>query len=424
MVAARIRATLTRRLSLRVLAVLVIVEPLRALARYKVRSGLSALGILIGVAAVVMVVAIGESGSARAEEQLQALGDNVIWIEAGSRTVTGVRVGSHVATTLTLADLAAIRREIPLVGRASPNIDGSVQVAFGSQNWNTHYRGVWPDYLTVKGWKIEEGDAFGVEDDEAAANICLIGRTVREKIFGSGNAVGEIIRIRSQLFRVVGVLAPKGQSGSGQDQDDTLILPYETARERLNGKGFTWLDDILCSAISREAVAPAIDQVISLLRQRHHIEPDADDDFNIRRPEEVIKAQVEASHSMSLLLTSVAAISLLVGGIGIMNMMLATVAQRTREIGLRLAVGSKRSMIRLQFLGEALVLSLLGGGLGGVVGVGGTYAIAEGLGWPVILPAYAVPVAISFSVIVGIFFGLYPAWRAARLDPIDALRHE
>ncbi len=399
-------------------------EAIRALSKNKTRSALSAIGITIGIAAVVCVVAIGTAGSQRAEQQLQNLGDNLVWIEAGSRNVNGVRSGSHGMTSLTMEDAEAILHEVPFIKSISPNVDGTLLIASGKLNWTTHYRGVTPEFLGIRRWGLTEGEPFTSEDVRHVANVILLGQTVRQQLFGSSDAVGREARINKQIYRVIGVLAPKGQSATGQDQDDTIIMPYTTVQKRLRGKGFSWLDDIMCSAESLGAVKPAVDRINELLRERHHIRPGNDNDFNIRRPEDVIKAQIAANHTLALFLTSVASISLLVGGIGIMNVMLVAVTERTREIGLRMAVGAKTSAIQIQFLGEAVILSLFGGILGAFVGVAGSFIMGYVLGWPVSIPLKAIIVAPTFAITVGIFFGFYPAWKATQLDPITALRRE
>lgn len=399
-------------------------EALRALSRNKLRSALSIIGITVGIAAVVCVVAIGAAGSQRAEQQLQSLGDNLVWIEAGSRNVNGVRSGTHGMTSLTMEDAGAILHDVPFIKSISPNVDGSVLVVWGDRNWTTHYRGVTPDFLDIRRWELAEGDLFTSSDVKRASDVCLIGQTVRQELFGAEEAVDRKVRINKQLFRVVGVLAAKGQSTTGQDQDDTIMMPYTTVQKKLRGAGFTWLDDIMCSAKSRAAIEPAIDDIATLLRERHHIRQDQGDDFNVRHPDEVIKAQIAANRTLAFFLISVASISLLVGGIGIMNVMLVSVTERTKEIGLRLAIGATTTAIQIQFLGEAVILSMLGGLLGIFVGVAGTFIMGYTLGWLVSIPTEAVIIAPIFALVVGIFFGFYPAWKATQLDPIAALRHE
>jgi putative ABC transport system permease protein len=399
-------------------------EAARGLFRHTLRSGLTALGITVGIAAVVLVVAIGQSGKERAEEALQSLGDNLVWVEAGSRNVAGVRTGSHGTTSLTIEDAEAIRREVPLIGHLAPQIDGTIHAIHGARDWTTRFRGESPDYLAVKRWKVSKGASFTDQDVEQSASKVLIGQTVREQLFGTEDPLGASFRAGGQLFEVIGVLAPKGQSADGRDQDDWILLPYTTAHNKLRGKGPMWLDDILCSAVSRAAVNPAIDQIVALIRQRHHIGVDDEDDFNIRRPDEVIKAETEASDTLATLLLCVALISLLVGGIGIMNVMLASVTQRTREIGIRLAVGATSFAVQLQFLGEAVMLGLVGGLSGILVSLAGASGAARALEWPISISFRAVAVAALSAIGVGLCSGFYPAWCAARLDPIEALRHE
>ena len=326
--------------------------------------------------------------------------------------------------TLTVGDAEAIRREVPLIARVSPQVDGNVQVIWGNRNWGTHYRGETPEYLAIKRWPVAAGIAFSQDDVDHAAAKVLLGETVRQQLFGAANPAGEIVRIQGQLFEVAGVLAPRGQNGDGRDQDDWILLPYTAAQRRFRPRFQSWLDDILCSAVSPQAVEPAIRQVRSLLRQRHRIREGEDEDFNIRRPDELLKAQVEASDTLANLLLSVAAVSLLVGGIGIMNVMLASVAQRTREIGLRMAVGARESAIRVQFLGEAVVLSLIGGVFGVGLSFVGSTAFERTLGWPIAIPPSSLLAAVASAVTVGVVFGTYPALRASRLDPIEALHHE
>jgi putative ABC transport system permease protein len=397
-------------------------EAFRALSRNKMRSTLSAIGIAVGIAAVVCVVALGTAGSQQAELQLQNLGDNLVWVEAGSRNVNGVRSGSHGMTSLTMGDVEAIRNDVPLIKSVSPNVDGTIGVIAGNRNWTTHYRGVTPNYLEIRRWEIAEGASFTDADVTRSANVCMIGKIVCDQLFGEDEAVGRDIRMNNRIFRVVGVLAPKGQSSSGQDQDDTIILPYTTVQNKLKGQGFTWLDDIMCSAVSMSDSEPAIDRINALLRQRHHLQPDQPDDFNIRHPEDVIKAMIAAKRTFSLFLISVACIALVVGGIGIMNVMLVSVTERTREIGIRLAVGATAKDIHLQFLAESIMLGMFGGLLGVFVGVGGSFVIGYVFKWPMSIPVQALVIAPLFSIGVGISSGFYPAWKASQLDPITALR--
>jgi putative ABC transport system permease protein len=395
---------------------------LLALLRNKTRSLLTVLGITIGIAAVICVVAVGEAGQAQVEQQLNNLGDNFVWIEAGGRAVNGVRTGSHAAPTLTLDDAWAIQRQIPLIKAVSPNVDGSLQVIYGNQNWFTGYRGVSPEYFDIKRWVVDQGAAFTHDDVENAADVCAIGRTVREQLFGAEDPIGKVIRVNGLPVKVVATLMPKGLSMSGQDQDDTILMPYTVVQKKI--KGVTWLDDILCSAVSQDAVKLAGQEAAVLLRDRHHLRPEVPDDFNIRNPEDVIQAQLAASRTLAILLITIASISLLVGGIGIMNVMLVSVTERTREIGVRVAVGATEAAIQLQFLGESVMLSLVGGVAGVLLGIAGTIVAGRALDWPMKLSPQAVAVAAVFSVAVGVFFGYYPARKASLLDPIEALRTE
>jgi putative ABC transport system permease protein len=393
-----------------------------SLLRNKTRSLLTVLGITIGIAAVICVVAVGEAGQAQVEQQMSNLGDNFVWIEEGGRAVNGVSTGSHGEHTLTLGDVAAIKKQVPLIKAVSPNVDGSVQVIYGNQNWFTRYRGVSPEYFDIKRWSIDQGAAFTEADVENAANVCAIGRTVRNQLFGAQNPIGRVIRLKDLPCKVVATLQPKGLSLSGQDQDDTILMPYTVVQKKI--KGNAWIDDILCSAVSQDVVKLAGQEAGELLRDRHHLRLDAPDDFNIRNPEDVIQAQLAASRTLTILLVTIASISLLVGGIGIMNVMLVSVTERTREIGVRVAVGATEGAIRLQFLGESVMLSLVGGAVGVLLGIVGTYIAGKALDWPMKLSPQAVIVAGVFSIAVGVFFGYYPARKASLLDPIEALRSE
>jgi len=394
----------------------------RALLANKMRSILTVLGITIGIAAVICVVAIGKAGQAQVERQLNNLGDNFVWIEAGGRAVNGVRTGTHGTKTLVLGDASAIKNQIPLIKSVSPNVDGSIQIIYANQNWYTGYRGVSPEYFDIKRWFVDQGAFFGQDDVDRAADVCVIGRTVRDQLFGSDDPIGAVVRVRGLPCRVVATLQPKGLSVSGQDQDDTILLPYTTAMKKI--KGNAWLDDILCSAVSPDVIKLAGQQAAALLRDRHHLRPEEEDDFNIRNPEDIIKAQIEASRTMTILLVAIASISLLVGGIGIMNVMLVSVTERTREIGLRVAVGARRRLIQLQFLGESVMLSLIGGMAGVLLGIGASFFVGRTLSWPMQLSAEAVLIAAAFSIAVGVFFGFYPARKASLLNPIEALRYE
>ncbi len=393
-----------------------------ALLRNKMRSVLTVLGITIGIAAVICVVAIGKAGQARVEQQLNNLGDNFVWIEAGGRAVNGVRTGTHDTKTLVVADAIAIKNQVSLIKSVSPNVDDPVQVVYGNQNWHTSYRGVSPEYFEIKRWYVDQGAIFSQDDVDRAADVCTIGRTVREQLFGVEDPVGKVIRVNNLPCKVVATLHPKGLSLDGRDQDDTVILPYTMAQKKL--KGITWLDDILCSAVSQDAVKMAGQEATAVLRDRHHLRPEEDDDFNIRNPEDIIQAQLEASKTLTVLLIAIASVSLVVGGIGIMNVMLVSVTERTREIGVRVAVGATEEAIQLQFLGEAVMLSLVGGALGVLFGIFGSYLVGQTLHWQTQMSLESVAVAAFFAIAVGVFFGYYPARKASLLDPIEALRYE
>jgi putative ABC transport system permease protein len=399
-----------------------IASTLRSLLRNKLRSSLTVLGITIGIAAVICVVAIGKAGQVRVEEQLKNLGDNFVQVEAGGRAVNGVRTGSYGTKTLVFSDVLALRSQVPLIKSASPNVDGSCQVVYGNVNWFTHYRGVSTEYFEIKRWAVEQGAFFTEDDVDQAAGVCVIGRTVRDQLFGLEDPIGKVIRVSSLPFKVVATMQPKGVSASGRDEDDNIILPYTTVQKKIAGQ--EWLDDILCSAVSQDMVKLAGKQAGALIRERHHIRPEQPDDFNIRNPEDVIQAQMEASRTLTILLISIASISLLVGGIGIMNVMLVSVTERTREIGVRIAVGATEEAIQLQFLGESVLLSLVGGAMGVLAGIVATFFTGRVLGWPMVISMEAIFLAVLFSIAVGVFFGYYPARKASRLDPIEALRYE
>ena len=395
---------------------------LKALWQNKLRTGLTMLGIIIGVGAVICVVAIGEGAQASVERAITNIGANMIWIEAGGVNRAGVRTGAYGTSRLSLMDFEAIREHVALVTNVSPNVDTRVQLVYGNQNWSTTVRGILPTYLAMRNWNTSRGQIFTELDAQRASNVCLLGEIASEQLFGSDNPVGETIRVNQELCTVVGVLEVKGQSATGQDQDDTLLMPYTTVMKKIMGQ--TFLDDIMCSATSAAVIDEAEVDIATLLRERHHIRPGTDDDFNLRHPTEIAQAVKQSTQTMEALLAAVASVSLVVGGIGIMNIMLVSVTERTREIGLRQSVGARGRDVLRQFLVEAVVLSLLGGALGIGLGAIGARVIADAFQWPTRVSSDAIVIAFGCSAAIGVFFGYYPARRAARLDPIDALRFE
>ncbi len=392
---------------------------LRALARHKLRTTLAMLGISIGVGSYICSVSVGAGAAKQIEAQLAALGDNLIQIEAGGRAVNGVRSGPHGTTSLVASDMKAIQEQVPLVASVSANVDSHVQAIRGNQNWATQVRGVSPDFLRIRRWVVREGSAFSEEDVGRSAKVCLIGQTVASQLFGDESPVGQIIQLKTLPCLVSGVLEAKGFGPNGQDQDDIVLMPYTTVQKKI--MGISWLDDIFCSAVSLDALQTAEDQIAALLRERHHIAPGQGDDFNLRHPTAVLQAREQSQQIMTMLLAGVASVALLVGGIGIMNIMLASVTERTREIGIRLAVGARERDILVQFLVESITLSLVGGVAGILLGVGGSLALAFFAKWPITVQPGAILVAILFAGTVGIFFGSYPARQASRLDPVEAL---
>jgi putative ABC transport system permease protein len=397
-------------------------EALQALGRNRMRTVLSVLGIIMGVGSFICVVALGSAGSSRVETQLANVGDNLIWVEAGSRARSGVRIGSRGIKTLTVGDGRAVLEQIPGVKSASPNVDGRIQAVYGNLNWGTQYRGVSPEYFEIRKWEVARGGAFTQDDMDLNAAVCVLGQTPATNLFGDEDPLGKTINIKGVPFKVIGVLKARGFSATGQDQDDFIVMPMTTAQKRITGT--EWLDDIYFSANSRVEIPETTRQITSLLRERHHLHAGDDDDFNIRTPEELIRAQLAAANIFTLLLGSAAALSLLVAGIGIMNIMLISVTERTREIGIRLAVGATEADIQLQFLSEAVVMSLIGGTLGVLAAVFGSFLLQSTLHWDVLLSGRIMTIAGLFAVGVGTFFGYYPARRAARLDPIESLRYE
>ncbi len=386
------------------------------------RTALTMLGITIGIGAVICTIAIGQGGSEQIQAQLDNLGDNLVWIEAGGRNVNGVRTGNGGTKTLLLDDATAIKQTVTTVKGASGEVDGRAQVVFNSLNWSTSYRGVGPDFFDIRRWPVASGAAFTQKDVDGLANVCILGQTVVDRIFGNQPPLGETIRVGNLPFIVTGVLSQKGLSTYGQDQDDTLIMPVSTAMHKV--KGVSWLDDLFVSVDSTTDIPIAQDQIARLLRQRHKIRWNQPDDFNIRSPQDVLNAQAQTSQAFTFMLASIASVSLLVGGIGIMNIMLVSVTERTREIGVRMAVGATEGNVKTQFLLESVMVSLLGGLAGVLSGIVGSELFARGLGWPMSVSVWSVILATLFSAVIGVFFGYYPARKAAALDPIEALRYE
>ena len=397
---------------------------LRALARNKMRSTLTMLGIVIGVSAVITMVAVGQGAESKVQEQIKSFGTNTVFVSSGSpsRRRAGVRHGSGSVKTLTVADMKAIEREVPLITKCAPGANSSGQVIFRNQNWFTRLMGTTEDYFLVRAWPLLAGSLFGDEEVRSAQNVAVLGTTVADILFPDEDPIGQTIRIKEQPFQIIGVMAPKGQSAWGSDQDDRIFMPYTTLQKKISGQD--WVNFLSCTAISREASLAAQAQIEMVLRERHRIGPGAEDDFRVRTQSEVANLAEQTSQVMTMLLGSIASISLLVGGIGIMNIMLVSVTERTREIGVRMAVGATEMDIRRQFLVEAVTLALLGGTLGIMLGAGASGLISGFLGWPVLISTRAVVVAVLFSATIGIFFGYYPAHKAARLDPIEALRYE
>ena len=400
---------------------------LRALAVNKLRSALTMLGIVIGVGAVIVMIAVGAGAQARVEEQIRALGSNLLLVMPGSTTAGGVRMGFGSGSTLTEDDVVAINREIP-EALAAPALRGSAQVIWGNANWSTQVFGVTPEYLDVRQWPLASGRSFEPAEMAAAAKVALIGATVAKQLFGNGDPLDQSIRIKRVPFTVVGVLDVKGQSLMGTDQDDLVLVPIKTARSRVLGTASAarnrTVGTIWVKAADGVDTRVVEEQVRSLLRQRHRIQAGADDDFSLRNLAEVMAAQEASSRVLALLLAAVASVSLLVGGIGIMNIMLVSVTERTREIGLRMAVGARTRDILGQFLVEAVTLSLIGGLVGVGLGIGTSVVIAELAGWRIVLSPQAIGLAVAFAFIIGVFFGFYPARKAARLNPVEALRFE
>ena len=398
---------------------------LRALWVNKMRSSLTMLGIIIGVSAVIVMLAVGTGVSRKVSSQISSIGSNLIIIMPGSSTQGGVRMGGGSQSTLTVDDADAIMRDCSAVAAIAPMQHGNAQAVFGNQNWSTGVQGTTPGILEVKDCGLSAGRNINDQDLRSATKVCLLGQTVVDNLFGSMDPVGQIIRIKKIPFTVIGVLESKGQSLGGQDQDDTIIVPLSTAQKKLFGRTIPGLvRTIMVKARSTEELSVAERQITDLLRQRHRIGPNKEDDFTVMNLTQVLKMAEQTANIFALLLGAIASVSLLVGGIGIMNIMLVSVTERTREIGIRMAIGAKTWDIRIQFIIEALTLSLIGGILGIIIGSAGSFILSTFFDIPSVVSLLSVLVSFSFSGLVGIFFGFYPAYKASLLNPIDALRFE
>jgi putative ABC transport system permease protein len=400
---------------------------IRALRVNTLRSALTMLGIIIGVSAVIAMVGVGAGAQARVAEQIQSLGSNLIIALSGSVTSGGIRLGTGSQLTISEDDATAIAREVPSVQVAAPAVRGTSQVVYGNLNWSTVIQGVTSDYFEARDWPTVDGRQIALEDVDGATKVALVGQTTALNLFGETAPVGQIIRIKKVPFTVIGVLDRKGQSSWGQDQDDVILVPISTAKKKVLGTSHSnprSVGSISIKIRPGEDMAEAENQIRALLRQRHRLQPLQDDDFWLRNLADVLQTQEESSKVMTYLLAAIASVSLLVGGIGIMNIMLVSVTERTREIGLRMAVGARRRHILLQFLIEAVTLSLIGGIVGIAFGLGGSRAISYFAEWRTLVAPQAIALAFAFSAGIGIFFGFYPARKASRLDPIEALRYE
>ncbi|MBI5657083.1 MAG: ABC transporter permease [Geobacter sp.] len=398
---------------------------LRALRTNKMRSFLTMLGIIIGIAAVIAMMAVGAGASHVIAQQIASIGSNIILVIPGSTTSGGIRVGSGSTQTLTSDDVKAIIAECPSVEFAAPSVRTTSQVIYGNMNWSTVVMGTTPELFDIREWGVVNGRSIGQQDVDGAAKVCLLGQTVAENLFGEEDPVGKIVRIKKVPFTVIGVLERKGQSPQGQDQDDSIFVPLKTDQRNLVRSQFTnTVGAARVKAKSKELLDNAEQEVQSLLNQRHRITNGKEPDYTIRNLSEILAVAEQSSRAMSLLLGSVASISLIVGGIGIMNIMLVSVTERTREIGIRMAIGARRNDILMQFMTEAVLLTMIGGIIGIGLGAGGAMVVSKMLEWPTLISVQSVTIAFLFSAAVGIFFGFYPARKAARLNPIDALRYE
>jgi putative ABC transport system permease protein len=394
----------------------------RDLRRHTLRTLLTALGIVIGVAAVITMVGLGQGASAEVEEQVNRLGQNVVLVFPGSQSLGGVSIGAGSRNLLSVEDALALRDEIPEVVASSPEVRSQTQVVYGNRNWNTRVYGQSHDYLQIRQWPLESGEMFTQEHIDEAALVAVVGQTIVEEIFDGSDPIGETVRIRGIPITIIGVLERKGMSLMGSVQDDIVILPYSTAFQRVSGRTHAMVINI--QVFDQGSMGVAQERITELLRERHGLGPDQENTFTVQTQEEVAQTATETSRVMTFLLASIAGISLFVGGIGIMNVMLVSVSERTREIGLRLSVGARGRDVLSQFLIEAVILCLIGGIGGILIGMGATELIAMYAGWPALFSTEAMLIAVSVSAGVGLFFGFYPAWKASRLDPIVALRTE
>ena len=400
-------------------SVVIALEGLRA---NKMRSLLTMLGIIIGVGAVIAMVSIGMGVRDKVEKSIAGLGSNLLIVMPGSTAPSGVRVAAGSTSTLTYMDAQMIAREISGVNAVAPTVQRQYQAVFSGKNWITQMQGTTPDFLTVRNFELGDGSFITQRNLDARDRVAVLGKTVADNLFGDMNPIGQTIRINKSTFRVIGTWAPKGQSAGGQDQDDLIIVPLTTAQERM--LGVTYIQSISVQAESPEVIDQVQQDIATLLRSRHRLPPGVDDDFTVRNLTAIMATAAETTGTITLLLGNTAAISLLVGGIGIMNIMLVSVTERTREIGIRKALGATFSNILLQFLIEAIVIGVTGGLLGILVGLGSSYAISAVFGWATLISVFTIVIAFGFSVLIGVVFGLYPARKAAKLDPIDALRYE
>jgi len=403
-----------------------IISALDALRLHKLRSALTMLGIIIGVAAVIAMVAVGGGAREQVVAQIRSLGANLLIVMPGNVTLGGVRLGSGAAASLTDEDSAAIIKEVPAVQATAPYVRGNVQLIASGMNWATVLFGVDLGWFEAREWDVDSGRVFEPEEISRGAQVALVGQTVVRNLYGGLDPVGQELRIRNVPFRVVGVMAKKGQSTWGQDQDDVVLIPLHTARQRVLGRNQAnarAIGSIYVKVSEGENLSMAEEDVKALLRQRHRMQPGQDDDFSVRNLADIAATREASARTLALLLAAVAGVSLAVGGIGIMNIMLVSVTERTREIGLRLAVGARQRDILRQFLFEATGLAAIGGAIGVVLGVGAAYVISNAAGWPLLIQPGSIVIAVTFSALVGVFFGWYPALRASRLDPIEALRH-